>query len=98
MENNIINQVFGTWEELERQRFGFMSLSLIAQSCLGSIAAFYLFSLNLHEYTFEFAIVLIFTLGANVIAIAQASMKWVLYSFLASICVSSIFITYALLQ
>ncbi|MEM7162705.1 MAG: hypothetical protein AAF487_09740 [Bacteroidota bacterium] len=89
---NIFNRLFGTWEELERQRFGLMSLSLIAQSCLGSVAAFYLFGLGLSEYIVEFSIVLLFNLGANVIAIAQLPIKWVICSFIGSILVSTFMI------
>lgn len=79
-------------EQAEFNRFGIMAMTLIIQSCLGSIAVCYISSWDSAAGLVLLGLVAAFTMGANAIAIVQAPMKWVIWSF-ASSCFVSIIVT-----
>lgn len=75
-------------EQAEFNRFGIMAMTLIIQSCLGSVAVCYISSWDNTTGLVLLALVAAFTMGANAIAIVQAPMKWVIWSFTSASLIS----------
>ena len=80
---NKINQII---EDISYYRYGVIALTLTFGSCLGSVAVL----LILKNSTSEIGLILtaIFTMFANAMAIAQAPMKTIVYSFVGSVLVN----------
>ena len=69
----------------EENFFGIMPMMMVAQSCLGSIAAFYALKIE----RFEFLIIAtIFTMATNSAFLAQIKSKWAVVIFGLSIVVN----------
>lgn len=84
--------------KLEYYRYGIFPLVLIVQSMLGSVAVFFIFQMPADSQIVPLTIVTIFIMGANAIGIAQASVRWILFSFFLAVGVSVLTIVYALLH
>ena len=86
---------FSSWwnqqkKEFEDERFARMSIFLISQSCLGSIACAYILQNNFGNVALTVCI--IGTMMCNALLIAQSSPKWCLRLFYGSILMNSLFI------
>ncbi len=93
MENNTKKAKIGN---IEFNRYGITSAILILQSCIGSIAIFFVMQLPDALNIIPLIFVAVTTMGANAISIAQAPMKWVINSFAVSIIVSIAALSFAL--
>ncbi len=72
-------------EQYEKSRFAAMTIMLTAQSCIGSIAAF--FSMQHDNYAL-IGIGAAITMGSNSAFIAQGPAKWCLGLFYASVIIN----------
>jgi len=81
----------------EFNRFGIMTFAIMVQSCLGSVAAYFIFQLGYDENLIPLSIAA-FSVGlANAFAIGQAPMKWVFRTFVSSLIISVLLIVYCLI-
>lgn len=81
----------------EFNRFGIMTFAIMVQSCLGSVAAYFIFQLGYDESFIPLSIAA-FSVGlANAFAIGQAPMKWVFRTSFASMIISVLLIVYCLI-
>lgn len=78
----------------EKSRFGAMSAMMIIQSCLASIAAGLVLSL---ETVVPLVITTLTAMGSNAIFIAQGPAKWCIIGFIVSIIANLIIILGALI-
>lgn len=67
---------------LEESYFGFLAVSITITSMMGGIAAMYVFA-N-HAPLWEFIICVIFSMGTNVAAIAQATARQLFHCFVVT--------------
>lgn len=74
----------------EKGRFGWMTIYMTAQSCIGAIACMYI--LQNHGSDFTLAICAALTMGSNAMFIAQASGKICLIVLYFSLVLNTIFI------
>lgn len=77
------------WEMVEHNRFGLLPILITAQSCLGSVAVCYISDLAETPQLILLSLVAAVTMGANGAAIAQASMKWVVFGFILCVITST---------
>jgi hypothetical protein len=85
----------GSWVEkhvdaFEEARFGWMSMLITIQSCLGAIACMYV--LQNGADNFQLVLCAMITMTCNAINIAQAPAKWCLGSFYLSVVVNAILV------
>lgn len=74
----------------ENYRFGWMTLFILLQSCLGSVACMFILQNNASDV--QLASCAAVTMGSNAMFIAQAPGKWCLLTFYLSILLNTIFI------
>ncbi len=77
-------------ERFESQRFAWMAMMIIFQSCLASIACMYIFQNKGGDFMFIACTML--AMGCNSLFIAQAPAKWCLIGFYLSVVINLIFI------
>lgn len=76
--------------KFEAFRFGWMTIYLTAQSCLGAIACMYILKNNASDIMLASCAAV--TMGSNAVFIAQGSGKWCLLSFYISVLLNLFFI------
>lgn len=74
-------------ERFEASRFGWMAIYITAQSCLGSIACFYI--LKSGGTTFPLALCAGITMACNGAFIAQSPARWCLIAFYLSVLINA---------
>jgi len=83
---SIFSEAF--WEQQEFNRYGIMVVLMLVQSCIGSIAAMYALKVDGSAAGILLSLTAMFAMTANSLAIAQASMKTIWLSSIASVLVS----------
>lgn len=77
-------------QKFENARFGWMTIYITMQSCLGSIACMYILQNKASDVMLASCAAI--TMACNAIFIAQGPGKWCLLSFYTSIIINSFFI------
>ena len=77
-------------EDLKFSHFGLISMAILIGSCMGGIAAMFVFQNHAPEW--EFIVGLIFSMMNLVACISQAPTKWVFNLFVLSLLVNSVLI------
>lgn len=89
-EDALLRKLFG---EYEFNRYGIISMILIAVVCLGGVGV----ALGGLSSAVVLALLLIPTMATLTFILAVAPMRWILYTALASMAISSIVIIYYIL-
>lgn len=76
--------------KFEKARFGWMTLCITIQCCLGSVACMYILQNKASDFMLVSCAAI--TMGCNAVFIAQGSGKWCLLSFYSSLLLNSLFI------
>src|SRR5581483_1841466 len=77
-------------EDLKFSHFGLVAMAILTGSCMGGIAAMFVF--QNHAPLWQFIIGLAFSMANLVASIAQAPTKWVFNLFVLSMIVNSLLI------
>ncbi len=74
-------------KKLEFSHFGIIAMSILISGCLGGVTTMKVF--ENHAPDWQFIVSLVFTMANLVACISQASTKWVVNFFAASVAVNS---------
>jgi len=78
------------WQELEFNRYGFVAMALLLQSCIGSIGVLYAVQLDGKLSMIILTIVVMANMAANAMCLAVAPMKVIVWFTSISVVISTI--------
>lgn len=78
--------------KFENARFGWMTIYITAQSCLGAIAVMYVLQNNANDILLSISAAI--TMASNALFIAQAPGKWCLITFYLSVLINALIILF----